>query len=279
MANNGSLKGIFSGVLSNAVWEAIKMIAAGAAVTSLIQAVIERCRHQSVDWWGIVALALFSALLIGLLLWRDRKINGPEIPTKGNPINGCDDRIHGLKAPNTEEIEGLQTLHKSEVPRATEVRNVAENGERDAIQKLTHLEAQLGLFTNLQLEAFSLAKDIDRFWAVIGPPPAFQSNLQNDTPNGVEKALIDYNARLIPFMERRLHGFQKHFSLRAEALLHGFGERGIKNQSIRLLEVGFSRMEIKEQDNLSRDLRILATRDMEGSEEPRSHSFVDRPSA
>jgi hypothetical protein len=171
MADNSALKGFVGGLLSNAVWEWIKAIA-GGTVTSLIQAVIQYYRHQSVDWWGIVFLALCSALLIGLLLWRDRKVNGSGISTKVASSNECAEKILGIQALYAEELRRLETSHNSAMSRAGEVRDQAEAEGRKAAEMVTEREAQLSFFTPLQLEAFQLAKDIDAFLGGLGLPPS-----------------------------------------------------------------------------------------------------------
>jgi hypothetical protein len=72
--------------------------------------------------------------------------------------------------------------------------------------------------------------------------------------------LSEYNGRLFPDMDKRLHGFQKNFGQRAEALLNSYGEKGIHNQSIRLLNPGFSQLSTEEQNNLGYEFRMLALR-------------------
>lgn len=80
MVQNSTLKGIWSGILSNAAWEWIKALGGGLA-TSLAQALSQYLRHRPVDWWGILALGAFSTLVFGILLWRIQKPNTVSNPT------------------------------------------------------------------------------------------------------------------------------------------------------------------------------------------------------
>ena len=239
MAKNSMLKGVASGVLSNAAWEWIKGLT-GGVVLSTIQVVTEYVRRQSVDWLGTVIFCVCSTVLIAVVLIHERR-----------------SKKSGLAPVNAQNGE------------------CAEARER----KLTDARAELSPFTTLQLEAFLLARDIDHFWAEIGPVPLFQPDLQDGTPSGIEKALTDYNRRLTPLMDKRLYGFQKSFGQRVEALLHGFGERGIKNQSIRFLEVGFTQLSTEEQHRLGHDFRMLAVQKMEEPEQLRSRLPVNRSPA
>ncbi len=114
MAKNSMLKGVASGVLSNAAWEWIKGLT-GGVVLSTIQVVTEYVRRQSVDWLGTVIFCVCSTVLIAVVLIHERR-----------------SKKSGLAPVNAQNGE------------------CAEARER----KLTDARAELSPFTTLQLEAF-----------------------------------------------------------------------------------------------------------------------------
>jgi len=67
--NEKGLKHFLLGILQNAIWDGVKKAIGGGAVSALGVAVYEYLRHRSIDWWGILALFIFT---IFILTWRTK---------------------------------------------------------------------------------------------------------------------------------------------------------------------------------------------------------------
>jgi hypothetical protein len=120
-----------------------------------------------------------------------------------------------------------------------------------------------GLLTPLQIEAFRLANEVQSFYAEVGPQPQYPEEIQDGTKEGIVAALEKFSDRLRPYRDRMEHGFELRFAERINRTIREFAVQGIKNSSIRIVEVGFPHLGAEGEAGLPSSLRMLAVQQIE----------------
>jgi hypothetical protein len=148
------IKHFFLGVLQSAVWDGFKQAVGGSLLTSLVLGLYEYFRHQSVDWWGLLVLGVVSASFI----WFIRK-------TTNTSESGAGPDISLIQIQPPPNIQGPAWAGYE-----------SEQAWRDGIaqqNRLIELGRSIdGLFTQLQIETFHLAKGMRDLAVEMGPRPS-----------------------------------------------------------------------------------------------------------
>lgn len=89
---------------------------------------------------------------------------------------------------------------------------------RNVYREHIALARRVSVFSQLQIDAFSLASEIRDFLEEIGPKPIANPEAYKDSPNQVMASIIGTNRVVSPWMDRLTNRFGKDFAPRVKEI-------------------------------------------------------------
>jgi hypothetical protein len=152
------------GVFTNFLYDLIKVVCGGSA-TALAIAAWQYLTHRPVDWWGTLALGLFTAAVFTLLLQFHRKkiavpsqLDQKECDSSDVMFPKSQESIS--REHHEDQLNRLETLHKSELWRSGEFTRQCETEKREALAKVEELQGKLAFLSPLQVKILQLTRDL-----------------------------------------------------------------------------------------------------------------------
>jgi hypothetical protein len=190
--------------------------------------------------WLLLAIALF-AVGIGSSLWagvvQRRHLSAAEkrlstlekIPHTILTING--DRLDGTPAAPVEtvtkdEVRRIEIAHNAELSRAREAQRQCDEERREALRKAEEIEAQLSIFSPLQIQAFRLARDMGNYLTSLGPKPTISEMDFPDTADGRFRLIHARFDAEEPWLVRLRSKCDEDFLPRLQSIINQFGMIG-----------------------------------------------------
>jgi hypothetical protein len=210
MADRSGLRGFVSGIASNAAWEILKSPAMGTVVSAFLISLFQYLRHRPVDWWGVLILSMVSGLIIFISI---RKSHRHEV---------------AMSKRFDEKLSKQRTEILSQVPSFT-VNGVPLAGPVVAVQKETANRPPVSMFSPLQIDCISLARDLKSFLAVMPPPDTNALQIMRQSRDTLDwtQRMLNRTEEMEAWSERLGHAYASRFSLRITNLIHRLGAEGI----------------------------------------------------
>jgi len=236
MRKGEGFRAFFGGLLSNAVWESIKTAIGGGFMSSLIVGAFSLFRHRSIDWWGLLALALVTAVMWFFLLRSKtspaKAIASEDVVRQVNLSN--DEQVRALNAAHQEEMRKQEAADKAELWRAQESRRICDEERRMAIDRVRELEDAMAPLSPLKMEALKFRRRLQRFIDETGPEPVCDApQSQNDLENDIAASTVaglNWNSKMSSFRAILRSSYQVQLHADAEMIYHKFVQARIIDQ-------------------------------------------------
>jgi hypothetical protein len=158
------------GMLSNALYDVLRGLLGGSVIT--FGAVIwQYLKHRPVDWWGMIALGAFVAVVLELLARFHKRPDRAPLPApQESSCAPWKTKEHWRLMYETEQEEKLkrQELHDEEIRKLEAIRDELEAENRGALEKLGDLE---GLVNPLQVELLAVICETKELLDEVGEIP------------------------------------------------------------------------------------------------------------
>ena len=174
-------------------------------------------------WAGIIGLSLSVAIPAVLGMFRRRKQSADVSLENQKAL----DELNQLHA---DEIRRLNNSCEAELFRSREFYRQSEAERREVIKQLEEIRAKLFIFTPLQIEAFTLAKDLKQFHRELKSYPRADESLLNNggsTPDYLVN-FLDTAAQREKYHDQTWHSYASAgFPERVKRLVNEAGAKGI----------------------------------------------------